>query len=709
MRVKTIAKVVGVTVAAAVVAVVALLMSVDVGQYRDVIARQAEAATGRALTIAGPIDLSLSLEPAVVLEDVAFANASWGSRPEMMTAERIEAQVEIIPLLTGDIRVKRLVVVRPDVLLEVNAEGVGNWALGGGGTAEASSDAPPAGAESAPVLPDLALVQVRDATITFRDQGAGTDRTLTLTHLEAAAAGLAQPLSVQAAGAADGIPFDLSGRLGPLRDLLSTAVAYPVVLKGTVAGADVALDGHVEDVAAMTGVDMGVAVSVPEPAAVADATGVALPAGLPALRLDGRVTGGGSDWSVGNLAASAGESSMAGSLSVSFAGPRPAVQGVLSSPFVDLAALLPKGSGQGAAAAAGPGEAAPAGAPRLIPDAPLPVEALRIADASVEFTVTRLLLPEDLEMRDVAGKVSLSGGRLAVAPLSLAVAGGTLRTKATIDGSADGAAVPVALEVIAEGIQLGEVLETLGHGGVLQDGPVDVTADLTGRGNSLHPLMDSLDGTFRMTVGQGTIDNTAVRSWVQDVALRMIDSLNPFAAKEQYTVLQCAVVKMDVADGIARTDRGIALETPRFHVSGSGAVDLGSETLDMAIQTAVREGTGAATAGLANLIRVQGSLAAPQMGIDVGGAAKTVLSAGAALLGGAGLSDAADRLTQGQSADPHPCATALGTAPPPAQAPAEQPAAEAPGPVPALPNDPLGAVQGLGENLGEGLKGLFGR
>lgn len=45
MRLGTVVKGLGVAVVAAVVAVVAILMSVDVNQYRDVIEEQAKAAT----------------------------------------------------------------------------------------------------------------------------------------------------------------------------------------------------------------------------------------------------------------------------------------------------------------------------------------------------------------------------------------------------------------------------------------------------------------------------------------------------------------------------------------------------------------------------------------------------------------------------------------------------------------------------------------
>ncbi|MBT3306605.1 MAG: AsmA family protein, partial [Alphaproteobacteria bacterium] len=92
-----------------VVAGVAILKSLDFNEYRGLIAEQVKAATGRDLTISGPLNLEISLSPAVAVEGVTFANASWGTAKEMANLKRLAAEVELLPLLSGDIRIKRVV------------------------------------------------------------------------------------------------------------------------------------------------------------------------------------------------------------------------------------------------------------------------------------------------------------------------------------------------------------------------------------------------------------------------------------------------------------------------------------------------------------------------------------------------------------------------------------------------------------------------
>ena len=126
MRVSTILKWVGVLFVALIVAAIAVVYSIDINSYRGEITAEFKKATGRDLTLGGEIDLSISLSPALVVEDVSISKADRGSRPEMVSLKRAEAQIELLPLITGDIRVVKLVLVEPDILLETNAQGVPN-------------------------------------------------------------------------------------------------------------------------------------------------------------------------------------------------------------------------------------------------------------------------------------------------------------------------------------------------------------------------------------------------------------------------------------------------------------------------------------------------------------------------------------------------------------------------------------------------------
>ncbi|EFH10454.1 AsmA family protein, partial [Teichococcus cervicalis] len=102
-----------------------------------------EQATGRALTLSGPVGIKLSLVPTVTLQGVALANAPGGSRPQMLTARRVEAELALLPLLRRRLAFERVTLIEPDLLLELDAEGTPNWRFGPPRPAEAA--AAPAG------------------------------------------------------------------------------------------------------------------------------------------------------------------------------------------------------------------------------------------------------------------------------------------------------------------------------------------------------------------------------------------------------------------------------------------------------------------------------------------------------------------------------------------------------------------------------------
>src|SRR5688572_24683683 len=119
-------KIAAAVVAVVIIGIVIVLMTFNVDQYKGTIEAQAKAATGREVTI-GDIDLAVSLTPAIVLTDVKVANASWGSRPEMVILPRLEVHTQLIPLLFGTINLTEIAAENPDILLEIDKQGRGNW------------------------------------------------------------------------------------------------------------------------------------------------------------------------------------------------------------------------------------------------------------------------------------------------------------------------------------------------------------------------------------------------------------------------------------------------------------------------------------------------------------------------------------------------------------------------------------------------------
>ena len=114
-------------VALVAVALVVLVNTIDLDRHARLAIAAVKTATGRELAIRGQLEVSVFPRLAVRAEDVSFANPAWGSRPQMVTAKRIEGAVALLPLLHRRIEITRLAVTDLDLLLETDAKGTGNW------------------------------------------------------------------------------------------------------------------------------------------------------------------------------------------------------------------------------------------------------------------------------------------------------------------------------------------------------------------------------------------------------------------------------------------------------------------------------------------------------------------------------------------------------------------------------------------------------
>jgi uncharacterized protein involved in outer membrane biogenesis len=108
---------------------VALVATIDFEQFARARFGLVEQATGRSLRVGGQLSVRLLPRIVIVAEDVSFANAKWGSQPDMLRVKRGEAVLAILPLLRRQLEVSRLVLIEPQLLLETDAAGNVNWVL----------------------------------------------------------------------------------------------------------------------------------------------------------------------------------------------------------------------------------------------------------------------------------------------------------------------------------------------------------------------------------------------------------------------------------------------------------------------------------------------------------------------------------------------------------------------------------------------------
>ncbi len=573
-------------VAALLVTGYAIIVNYPVEDVKRLIQEEAKALTGRELKILGAVEMEVSLTPSIVLEDVHFQDADWAGGDDMVSMSRFEVQVELWPLISGEIAIKRFVMIDPVIVLRRDAKGLGNWELEDRAKAAEAAEKATDGLAN---MPSFQSVSFRNAQVTFIDAANGDSRKLTLESLDATGSDLESPIDVTAKGALEQLPFDLAITLASVRRMAS-GEAFPAKLEGRFAGASLRLDGVVGPPAG-AGNDFRLWLDGDDLQALGTAAGIAdLPAG--AFSLEALVQQKGPKvLSLPVFKGSLPGVDFSSTLVVDLERARPHLTGDLHAGHL----VLPAAASDNAGGAAGGS---------LFPSAPLPLASLTLLDATLSLTVDRLT-SGDLELSDIVTSLSLDGGRLKLDPLSLRY------RDATVDGSLelDGAAKPpaLALKLQGKGFDLAEASD-----GALT-GSLAIDLDLRARGDSPKAMAASLSGRSALSSGSGKVADSLASA----AALPLANLLGPLFGDEKEVRLNCLVNHLAWKDGIG-SNKGTALDASTFSVVGNGTIDLRSETIDFYIDALSKH---AALVGVTVPVTVTGPLASPSIRPDPAGTA----------------------------------------------------------------------------------------
>lgn len=163
----------------AVIAAVAIL--VDPDDYRDEIAAAVRRATGRELSLGGPLGLGLWPCCSLSLADASLGNPAGFPPGTFVSVQSAALGFRIWPLLTERrLSVDRITVTGLQANLQTDAAGRNNWTFSG--TSEDSSPAGDGGAQ--PLELELAGLTVRESALTWQDARDGTDYAVTALEVE---------------------------------------------------------------------------------------------------------------------------------------------------------------------------------------------------------------------------------------------------------------------------------------------------------------------------------------------------------------------------------------------------------------------------------------------------------------------------------------------------------------------------------------------
>ncbi|MFN2249334.1 MAG: AsmA family protein, partial [Candidatus Promineifilaceae bacterium] len=303
---------IGVLVIVCLVATVYVVLNTyDYNKLKPLVARMVEEATGRKLSLEGKVNLEIGLMPTLVVTNIALANVSWGSQPQMIEIEKLQAQVRLLPLLHKDVEVNQIGLFGVKVLLETDANGQDNWDF----PAERSAAGSP-GARK-PVEIDVERLTIENLHLTFNRQKTGSQTQFTLESLAMNRQETEDALALNLQADVDGQAVTLSGKTGGVRQLLAHK-RFPLQLSGSLANAAIEMNGAIDDVLNLQGIELEARLSGKNMATLAPFIDIRLPK-TKAFEVNGALKGSKESLKLenvkGNLSGSSFDLAISGSIS----------------------------------------------------------------------------------------------------------------------------------------------------------------------------------------------------------------------------------------------------------------------------------------------------------------------------------------------------------------------------------------------------------
>jgi AsmA protein len=590
---------IGILVVVLIVVAIAAPFFIPTETYKAQVEQRVEAATGRKLTIAGPVKVSLLPSVAIVAKDVHFANAPGYSTPEMATLAGLELKLKVLPLLSGEVAIDSFVLDKPVIHLEVNKQGQPNWQFAKPGEKPAPQNQPQqkpqaGGGQGGGGLNELSLdnVKLNDGRITYSDAQSGAKYAAEAINVALSLPNLDSPFRADGGLTWNGKPIKLQVNLANPRAMMegkSSALALNVNadllrfdFKGNAANSNpLKIDGKLD-------------LNVPNVRSLAAWVGQPLTvpgSGLGPFEIKGALAMAGPKMSFTGAELSLDAIRARGDVMVDSSGKVPYVKAKLDTNTLDLNPYLPPStatSGSASKTPAAPGAAVPTPRPgEGWSTEPIDVSGLRAANADLSLGVEGLLIRKIKIGKGQLG-VQLKGGKLTADLAELALYQGNGKGRVTVDGS--GKVPGIGLDMTLNGVQaeplLKDVMDMDRFSGTGQ-----AQIQVNGSGASQADLMAALNGKGNVKFENGAIKGINLGAMVRNVSTAFLDAQAGRAEQTDFTELSGTFV---IEKGILKNN-DLTMQAPLLRLAGAGTVNLPQRSINYRVEpkiAATAEGQG---------------------------------------------------------------------------------------------------------------------
>lgn len=528
--------------------------------------------SGRATKVGGdfqfyfdPIDLKFRAED-MTIDNPAWAAGDPKNPRRFYDGKLIDARLKTFASIFGKRRFEHLVLDATKIDLQWSKDRKANtWTF--------SDDPTPL------ELPVIERGRIAGTEIRYRDPRMQIAADIKVDTVETRDTRFANAIRFSGGGSARRTPFTLSGALlspnatvvggRTLMELNLAAVRTNARIWGTlnaptdIEGADLNMDvrgRNLRDVFAVAGI------AVPE---------------TRGYRIRSALTKAGEEWRFTRMVGRYGASDLSGWLTVAMIEPRMKLTGEFLTRSLAMADIAPfVGYDPDKVAAQGAQAAVPqtGGTPRLLPDAPLNVEALSHFDAAIKYEV-RDVKGQNVPISNASLTLSLVDRLLKLAPFNFTMARG--RVESDIIVNARDPRVVTDYDIRLSPTPLNVLLAGWGVEQSGTAGTIKARVKMKGVGNTVRDSLATSNGRIAVIMPKGSF-------WARNIQLSELDGgvyvqrLLQKRLKDPVDI-NCGLIAFTVRDGIAAADP-VLVDTRKNVIAGKGGFSFRSEALDLGVR-----------------------------------------------------------------------------------------------------------------------------
>lgn len=525
--------------------------------------------THRPVTVAG--DFQLYFAPfriKFVAEKMTIANPDWATHPYLFQAARIDTRIAPLSLLWGKRRLYWLDLTDGAVDLEWNAAHTANtWTFSdkkGGKPLD---------------FPRIDTAAVRGTNVRYRDPRMQLLADLKVDDIRSTDARIGKAVGVAGDGTIRGTPFRVAARLlAP--DATVNRGKNELVMRAWAAHNVLDVSGTLPSIAAIEGVPLQTRARGRNLSELLGIIGVVIPT-TRTYRLKAQLVQQGQVYNFTRMSGIVGASDVAGTLKITN-GERLHLDSQLTTKTLDIIDAAPFigynpdiVATKGALAAAAATGAAPQ---RILPEAKLPIETMQRFDADLKWKIGRVR-SRNLPISDIDMTLDLERGRLALSPLTMAMARGNVASDVVFDTRQRPALD--TYDIRLSPTPMGRLLAGYGVAEAGTTGTIKGRIRLEGRGDSIHESLSTAHGRIAFVMPHGQL-------WTRNVQLAELD-LGTFVQKmfedklKKPVEVNCGLIGFTVRGGVAAADP-ILIDTTKNVIVGRGGFSFKTEAVDLAFR-----------------------------------------------------------------------------------------------------------------------------